>query len=228
MGNTETLGDINHLFLDNIMNGVNNLKFHRRFIIISIIINISIILFGFLKYDVYRVAYIRSFGLSLMVGFAMYIVYFLYLLFIGTMIVFTITKIKHKILLAYIPLIVTIATILVTTFLPYSNIYLKAYYAINKECLERTVVMLDNGEMDKYQIDSGTYTAPYRTTSYTSMIYANSKTKESLFFVYRGLTTGVVVLYSEDGASYFESDRSKQYENIRIIEDNWYSATVTY
>jgi hypothetical protein len=94
---------------------------------------------------------------------------------------------------------------------------------------------MNNGEMQKYQIGTNKYMAPYRLTSYSGVLNTDvhDNVTKIMFYAFSGLKKDVVIVYCSDDSGIDKRDfnggiygGSWNFSNTRKINVNWYSATI--
>lgn len=204
---------------------------------LSILSSVFILAFDFVKFDlIIRVKGSGSFGAGIVSGFLLLFPYILYGLLAIWSLLYVFKRIKAKKWRAFAPMCVIIVTIFLLGLFPYTKAYLKANYSINKEEFQKTIQLLNNGEMQQYQIGTDKFLVPYRLTSYSGVLYTdvdNGVTKV-MFFAYSGFNKDVVIVYSSDDSGINENDFSGNFpigstwnfSKINKIDTNWYSSTI--
>jgi hypothetical protein len=164
--------------------------------------------------------------------------YFLCLVFIVITLVIVINLLKNIRSVKYFALfhvVVIILTILLFTWIPFTEVYQKLFFAAEHKQLTDTMQQYESGALISYTVGYDEYLAPYRLTSYTGKVYIN-KTGDvirAVFTVYKGFGQQSVLLYSSSGegindAAYSFYLYGESLSDIKKLDTNWYAATVTY
>ena len=136
---------------------------------------------------------------------------------------------KHIVLL----LIIMIFVLGSFTFIPVSDIGIKANYVFNKSSREIAIELLNHDELIPLSPDS--YNLPYicRLTSHTGKIYVESDEKYSgnkdkvMFYVHCGYHKSSAIIYSPKDTPVKNGDFGyDEYINIKKLEPNWYMVTM--
>lgn len=125
--------------------------------------------------------------------------------------------------------------ILLLGFFPYTNAYLNLFYSLNRDAFQKTIELVNNGEIRHLQTDTNEYAVPYRSTSYAGVMYTEGVSK-IMFFAYYGFEKAVVIVYSsvdsgidkDDFNDGFPTGYNWGFSDIKKIDTNWYSATVPW
>jgi hypothetical protein len=194
------------------------------------------LIFDFLKFDlINKVEGSYSFGLGIVIGFLLWIPYILYGVLAIWTVCYAFKKSEVKRWKAFIPMTLMIITIVLFVFLPYSKTYIELNYSFNKERFQKTVQLMNNGVMQRYQIGTNKYIAPYRVTSYSGVLYTdvNDGVTKIMFYAFSGLKKDVVIVYCSDDSGIDQRDFSGSiydamwnYSNTKKIDVNWYSAII--
>ncbi len=210
----------------------NEKIFHK---IIFILVSILLLLFDWIKGRLILLT-ANSLGAELVVGLLAYIPYVLYCTFIIWSVIYMLKRIKLKKLGAFVPLIIVSITLLILFFIPYSKTYLNFDYETNKVYREKTIEMVASKVIQQYQSGEDEYIAPYRLTSYTGKIYVQDVdgVTKVLFYSYKGFTKSRIIVYSSDDSGIIENDfnfgvpqNKLDLGDIKRLDKNWYSATIT-
>ncbi|MEA4831616.1 hypothetical protein SDC9_127036 [bioreactor metagenome] len=187
----------------------------------------------FYKLNFYVAADTRSFGAGIIVGFLLYIPYILYGILAIRTVFYLFKKFKEKRLVAFAPAGIILVTTLLYALFPYTNLYLNMYYSLNKGMLQKTVQLMNEGKV--YPIDNNEYIVPYKSTSYTGVLYTevNDGITKIMFYAFKGVKKDIVIVYSSDDSSINKKDFNNiiyggtwNFSNIKKIDTNWYSATI--
>lgn len=202
----------------------------KNILITCIICSILLLLFDFFKFDMIIRAKGYSFGLTIIVGLLAYLPYLLYVIWTSWLVVYIFKKGEIQKVRTFMPLAVMVVTILLLTVVPYSDTYANLNYSLNKQNFEKTIDMVNNGEIQQYQTNMTEYVVPYRFTSYIGKLYTcvNDDVTKVMFYAYRGFRGSVVLIYSSDGSEIKNRDFEKSFNSIKRIDDNWYSAKYNY
>jgi hypothetical protein len=201
----------------------------KRILISSVVASIFLFVFNMLRFDIAMIAN-RSFGLLIIVGLISFIPYILYTGWAIWLIISAIKNRKNNIKDKLISIIVISLTVILLTIIPYTDTYINMNYTVNKNKLNETVDMIVDGDIELARTNNNEYIAPYRLTSYTGQLYTYDKDDitKVMFYVFSGYRGGVVLVYSTDDSELMSSDFQRRFENIQKVDENWYSAYVSY
>ena len=184
------------------------------------------IVFEWLKYDIRIFAKGGlSLGAEMILGFIIFMVYIFYGLMIVFAVILPVVKRKTCKLGNFVPItLTTIALILHFIFLP-SQLYTSANYNVLSTQRQQTVSMVLNGEIGFYHGDTSQYLATYRLTSQKAKLYVDDSdgVTKIIFYAHCGIRTDNVIVYVSDGA---ELKENWKYTDIRMLDENWYSAKI--
>ena len=203
-------------------------------LVLCVISSISLILFDFYKFDLLihvegKYNFVAGLGISWLALF----IYGLYGILVIWSYVYIFTQFKSINWKALIPAAVTSITVILLLVFPYTEAYVNLDYSINKDNFQKTVQMANH--MENYLIGEGEYIVPYRLTSYSGVLNkADGTITKMMFYAYSGFGKCVVIIYTADDSGINSEEFSEifnigkwKYSNIRKLDTNWYSATVS-
>lgn len=221
-----------------IMGGSYLNRFVRHPIIKCILASLLILLFDYFKVDVLYVSnnYVISALEEVSLKLAVLIPYIIYTVYAAYMLIYVFSKAKLLRWKAVAVAAVISCAVLIYLFVPYSSVFAKYQYQLNKDHYAKTIQMLNDGELSYYHAEANTYFVPFRFVSYTRLMYVqNSDSTTKIWFdVYEGLTKSKIIIFAADNSGINENDFAKafgfkyNYSDIKQIDTNWYSATVRY
>jgi hypothetical protein len=205
------------------------MKKKMNIFIVSIIFSIVLLWFSLFRFDI-AIKANYSFGLLVVFGLLSHIPYIIYGGWTICVICFTLKKGENMLLGRVLPLATIVVTILLLTVFPYTDAYVSLNYKFNKENFSKTIEMINDGEIQLPRTNMNEFIVPYRLTSYTGKLYTyeNDDVTKIMFFAYSGFRGGVVLVYSSDDSEIKNIEFQRIFENIKRVDDNWYSARINY
>ena len=200
-------------------------------ILIILIASIALLLFDFFMWDALNA--FDNPGASAAMGLLCYAFVFLYALLTMIVMGYVIVRIKQIKLFALIPCVIIALTVLFFTYIPYTGVYQRTYFALEKNHLNVTIQMLRTNTL--VQTDSDEFIVPYRLTSHTGKIYAHNSNRDTkaIFTIYRGFHKSSILLYTSSTDDIRENAFNfGPYEtniaDIKKLDTYWYTANIEY
>lgn len=205
------------------------MKKKRSVIIVSILFSVVLLWFHLVRFDI-AIKANNSFGLLIVAGLLSFIPYIIYGGWIIWLICFIVKNSESKLMYRVLPLAVNAITILLLTVIPYTDVYVNLNYSFNKDNFNKTIEMINDGEIQLPRTNTNEYIVPYRLTSYTGQLYTyeNDDVIKIMFFAYSGIRGGVVLVYSSDDSEIKNTEFQRRFENVKKVDKNWYSARIRY
>ncbi len=207
---------------------------HKKGFIAFLVISIAsvlLLLFDLFLYD--ALIYFNSPGAKVAMGLFIYFVLFIYAITAIIVLIHIAVNIKIIKLFAIAHCTTITLTVLFFTYLPFTETYHQLYFAIEKNHLNETIQLYEEGALSQIGIDK--YIVPYRLTSHTGKVYffQDEQSINALFTIYKGFHKSSNILYSSGcdaptvDNNYFGLCRCDTL-NINKIDEHWYTITTTY
>ncbi len=153
---------------------------------------------------------------------------FVFIILIAWSIYFIKQKYAEIKMIAFLPILVLLLTVVSQTLIPLSNAYIYTEHNCRKETREHIVAMLEGTEDTQLvQTNMDTYLLPLslRGASHNAKITTEKSdaSLKVLFYIHKGIFKNSAVIYSSDNQSVKNGDFKLEYQTIKLIVPCWYA-----
>ena len=209
----------------------------KKFIssILFVIISILFVLFTELKNDIsYYIKSDMPLGAGIVFGQLVNFAYLAYI--ISGIIIIIILAIKKRKSSMLITIITYILTVFIVFVFPATDLFIDMNFEINKVNRNKTIDLINNEEISDNMIGINEYAVPFRKTSCTRsmLVPKNDGCLKVMFFAHKDIFADKVIIYSSDDGGVKPYDFSHglpsgmkyDFQNIKKLSENWYSAKI--